>query len=390
LLFEGAGIGTGELVVTISQGTNILAQTSTWLDLHDIKDFYEQALATNVISGVPPSTLISQFKTIKTVATTTDETKQIIVFVHGINNTEFDYHSSTETIFKRLYWSGYRGRVAGFRWPCAYLPTDDSINPLEYLKAYNYNKGEFYGWKSANAFKNYLEYLTNRADLAGYTLNILAHSQGNTVAAEALSQGAPFDNYIITQGAIPAQSFDGNAPTLQKLLDVDAAKPTPSSAAQGGYNQCFTNISGNVVNFFNTNDYALVSGTYLTVQANWEENQRSLKPALTTASDGFVNYYYYSGTNSIRVHAVFSVYTTNVLADVAEIRSMVARSRTAAVGGQGGLSGAIDVGLDLREKFGFDRTRDEHSAQFTRPIQSVWRYYDEAILGFQIELNVAR
>jgi hypothetical protein len=40
---QGAGIGSGQLVLTISQNGNVIAQTGVWLDLHDIKDFYEQA-----------------------------------------------------------------------------------------------------------------------------------------------------------------------------------------------------------------------------------------------------------------------------------------------------------------------------------------------------------
>jgi hypothetical protein len=46
-LFEGAGTGSGQLVLTISQatalGTNVIAQAGAWLDLHDIKDFYESS-----------------------------------------------------------------------------------------------------------------------------------------------------------------------------------------------------------------------------------------------------------------------------------------------------------------------------------------------------------
>ncbi len=51
LLFEGAGIGAGELVMTISQNGNAIAQTGVWLDLHDVRDFYERAVITNNMSG---------------------------------------------------------------------------------------------------------------------------------------------------------------------------------------------------------------------------------------------------------------------------------------------------------------------------------------------------
>src|SRR6202012_206224 len=170
--------------------------------------------ATNVISDLPPSSLVSQLNVIRTVPSAQNETKQIIVFVHGINNTPFDAQASTETLYKRLYWSGYHGKVAEFKWPCAFLPFDNTLNP------FNYNLGEFYAWKSAAALKNYLSYLKNRPELAGYQINILAHSQGNIVASEAVRLGAPFDNYILTQGAAPAHCHDINVPDVEQLVDA--------------------------------------------------------------------------------------------------------------------------------------------------------------------------
>ena len=243
-------------MLTISQSGNTIAQTGVWLDLHDIKDLYEQALATNITSGLPPSSLVSQCRIDHATVAVPNETKQIIVFVHGINNTPFDYFDSTETLFKRLYWSGYHGKVAGFRWPCAYLP-NSYINPAEYLKAFNFDKGEFYAWKSAAAFKDYLNYLKNRPDLAGYQIDIIAHSQGNVVASEAIKEGAPFDNYILTQGAIPAQCYDTSVPFQQKFLTAETNSPTPLYTANGGYHGYFANLTGNLINFYNTNDFAL-------------------------------------------------------------------------------------------------------------------------------------
>lgn len=364
-LFEGASAGEGAVTLTIAQGTNVLMQTSVYMDLKDVKDMYEQGRAKNVTSGIPPSSLVSELAVDRTVSATANETQQIIVFVHGINNTEFDYQVSTETLFKRLYWSGYNGKVAGFRWPCAYLPFENTLNP------FNYNKGEFYAYKSAKAFKDYLSYLTNRADLAGYSINILAHSQGNAVAGEALSTGAPFDNYILSQGAIPAHCFDGSAPTLQKLLNEETNKPTPYIANEGGYHICYTNLSGNVVNFFNTNDFALATGTYFGLEANWEENQKAQKP------ESFIgeHTYFFSVSTHFTYRQFLSQFTQAT--DLQEIRAMAARSRTKAVGAQGGLGGVIDGQVDLFTSFNFGETRPEHSAQFARPIQTVKGYFDQ-------------
>jgi hypothetical protein len=388
-LFEGAGIGAGELVMTILQNGNTIAQTGVWLDLHDIKDFYEQAEAINVPSNKPPSSLVSQCSVIHTGSGMGNETKQVIVYVHGINRPAWGAQNEGETLFKRLYWSGYHGRFAEFRWPCAYLPPNS-------WWPYTFNESEFWAYKCAPAFKNYLSYLQNRPDLAGYAVDVLAHSQGNAVVSEALSEGATVNNYILTQGAVPAHCYDGSAPTLQVLLDAETSTlngatgvPTPFAASIGGYNQCWTNISGNVgnmVNFFNTNDFALATGSYGPFDANWVKNQQSQKPE---AFAGGPSYIYYPSNQMSIANFLFGIGNYTVT-DWEESRSMVARSRTSAIGAQGPATGQTSQGIiggsvDLAASFQFGRTRDEHSAQFTRPIQTVWGYYDQILRSFQIQ-----
>jgi Alpha/beta hydrolase of unknown function (DUF900) len=369
------------MVLTVfPNGTNI-ASTSVFIDLHDVEDFYERAQATNVTSGLPPSTLVSQYQVLATTSGQPNETKQVIIHVHGINISEFQWKVERDTIFKRLYWSGYQGRFASFRWPCAYLPFANTLNP------FNYNLGEFYAYKSATALKNYLTYLRNRPDLAGYSLDILAHSQGNVITGEAIRQGAPFDNYILTQGSTPAHCYDTNAPFLPAMVAADTASPTPFSTTNGGYHGYFANLSGGrLIDFFNTNDFALVSGIYFGHQANWEADQETQKPESFSYRLG-QTYNYYSFLGLSRAAYTFSSY---IVTDSHEIMSMVARSRSKAVGALGGLGGPIGSSFDLKASFAFDRTRDEHSAQITRPIQTVWEYYDEVLLSFRIPLTVTR
>lgn len=373
-LFEGASIGSGQLTLTISQNGQIVAQTDAWLDLHDVSDFYEQACATNVTSGKPPSSLVSDFKIIRTVnAPAPGETKQVIVFIHGINNTAEDYEETTRTIFKRLYWSGYHGRFASFRWPCAYLPWN-TANPFQY------NLGEFYAFKSATGLKTYLSYLkNNRPELAGYAIDLYAHSQGNVVTSEAVLQGAPFDNYILTQGAFPAHCYDTNVPFLQKLLDAEANTATPFYPANGGYHGYCASIQGNLVDFYNTTDFALATGTTLGLQTNWEEDQRAQKPE---AFLGGPSYIY--DPNTLYTTAYYTLVNSYNVTDLQEIKALVARSRSKAVGAQGGLHGAISGSVDLFGTYGFGNTRPEHSAQFARPIQTCLPYYRQVLTSFQI------
>jgi hypothetical protein len=388
LLFEGAGIGAGQLLLTVArssgQNSNVLAQTSTWLDLHDVKDFFERAYATNVTSGKPPSSLVSDFRLIKAIPPQPDEAKQIIVFVHGINNTDWGYESSSATMFKRLYWSGYHGRFAAFRWPCAYLPPN-TANP------YLFDLGEFYAFKSATALKNYLNYLKNsRADLSGYGLNIYAHSQGAVVASEALLQGASCDNCVLSQGAFPAHCYDTNAPFLQDLWDSETnsvnAMQTPFYTTNGGYHGYCLPIHTDMINFYNTNDFALATGTTGPFDTNWEADQRTLKPHAFVGGPSYI--YYPSNFATVAYYTFGSHYTVT---DSQEIKALVARSRSSAVGAQAGLAGVIHGSVNLGSSaFGFGRTRTEHSAQFDRPIQTVWGYYDEILVSFGIPLTVNR
>ncbi len=373
-LFEGAGAGGGQLLLTVSNGTTLVAQTAVWIELHDIREMYEQAYAENVVlrppylrgTNEPPS----RHRVKKQISSAPDESKQVIVFVHGINNSEFDYESTSATFFKRLYWSGYRGRFASFRWPCLRLPNCGLDGLLQLGDLNNYNPGEYVAWLSARALGDYLVALDERADLQGYTLNLVAHSQGNIVASEALLQGAPFDNYILSQGAVPAHAYDPNAPTLQKLLIAETNSPTPFSAAQGGYHDYFAALNGNVVNLFNTNDFALATGTCLDRETNWEKNNESYKPE---ASEGN---YSFDGTNCWwSAQQLFKQLTSSM-----EKKALVARSRSKAVGAQGGVANAVTSSVNLSAApHNFDRTRPEHSAQFTRSIQSVGPYYQRVL-----------
>jgi hypothetical protein len=377
-MFEGAAAGKGELMLTISQNGSIIGQTGVWLDLHNISDFYEQVMATNVTSTTPPSSLTSTYKIIHKGIGMGNETPQTVVYVHGINRPPWGAQNEGETLFKRLYWSGYSGHVALFKWPCTYLPPNN-------WWPYTFNLSEFYAYKSASALKSYLTDLRGRSDLPGYAIDIFAHSQGNAVASEALSEGAPFDNYILTQGAVPAHSFDGSAPTSPVLVAADAQTPTPFAGILGGYNQCWTNFSGNIVNFFNANDFALETGSYGPIAANWVVNQQTEKPDAFAGGPSYI--YYPTNQTSVAYYLFGSHYTVT---DLEEIRSMVARSRTLAIGAQGPNSGQTRQGnisgsVDLAAQFNFGNTRPEHSAQYTRTIQAVWGYYDQILTSFQLQ-----
>jgi hypothetical protein len=356
-LFEGAGIGEGQLTMTISQNGNTIAQTSTWLDMHDIKDFYDRAVVTNIISG-PSSSWSSAIETEQYASSSAlGSDTNLIVFVHGFNVGNWNWLDDSDTVFKRLYWAGFKGHFATVKWPCQ--TGDPLLFDLSELDAY----------KASAGVTTYMNQLRSR--FPGYRLNILAHSQGNAVVSEAIrNQGLQFDTYILTQGAVAASAYDVNAPTDTTLLNAEVGHPTPDWQPMG-YHGVYTNLTGKIISFYNPVDFALQTGSILGVPAaNWRANQ-FLKPDADYGSDGTNVWEYVTGAPNMPI------------TDSEVSRAFVARSRTDAVGATAGLSGVINSSFNLNAQFGFGTTIDEHSAEWTRPIQTSYLYYSQVLTQIQ-------
>ena len=210
----------------------------------------------------------------KTLPANPAESQQVIVFVHGRNVGNWEYHDESETMFKRLYWQGYSGRFAAFDWPSPLFALFPSgTNEISYL---GFNTGEYISWHSGTALKAYIDDLRNR--LPEYTINLAVHSLGNVAANEAIREGAQVDNYVLMQAAISAGAFDGNNSALNYNYLAATAGSSPNANALGGYNNCFTNQCRRV-NFYNDDDFALYEGVVLGVMTHtWEGNQLDYKP----------------------------------------------------------------------------------------------------------------
>jgi hypothetical protein len=140
-----------------------------------------------------------------------------------------------------------------------------------------------------------------------------------------------------------------------------------------GYHGIYTNLAGNIVSYFNTNDGLLNAWTY---------NQENFKPPSASST------YEYDGTNSwnfVNIDAGDYYLVT----DPQESRAMVARSRTLAIGEQGpitsgGAQGVVQSTVDIHAQFGIGSSWDEHSAFYTRPIQTIWPFYDQILESLSI------
>jgi hypothetical protein len=172
-LFEGAGIGQGQLTMTISQNGTNLASTSVFMDLRDVKDMFEHVLITNVRDTTPAS-YASAYTQVNELVNDPTADKKIIAFVHGWRMGEFEYKSFSETMFKRLYWQAYRGRFVSIRWPT--LSKDDFKLPFRDL--FTYNRSEFRAFKSGQGVSDYLNFV--KQQFPGYSLNVASHSRAGS------------------------------------------------------------------------------------------------------------------------------------------------------------------------------------------------------------------
>ena len=126
---------------------------------------------------------------------------QYFVYLHGFHSNETDAIASNRIVFRRLYWSGYRGNYIGITWQ------GNSIG----FDLYNYFDCNMENaLLSGRAVKNFLSSLGNNP----MNRHIAAHSLGNLVMWEALRQHALcnqntklVNNAVSIQAAVWEEAF---------------------------------------------------------------------------------------------------------------------------------------------------------------------------------------
>ena len=190
LLFEGASKGKGELVLEFKKGNEVLAEAcSCWVNLLDVRNMYQRVKVTpddpdkftepSDFVGVPfNATITPHIPNIGWVwdpfgeifIEDPEEEKEYIVFVHGWNMTYVGAQKYGESMFKRLWQTGYKGRYAFVRWPT-------------YTGVTTYNSSDYRAWLSGKGVAAFVNSLPS-----DYVRNIAAHSMGNIVVGSALRE----------------------------------------------------------------------------------------------------------------------------------------------------------------------------------------------------------
>jgi hypothetical protein len=138
-----------------------------------------------------------------------------------------------------------------------------------------------------------------------------------------------------------------------------------------GYRGVYTNMTGKIVSFYNPKDYVL--GIWLVDQSAGKPNGYANHLLSQLAS-----YYSYDGVNGWNNGMFFGIFSSVLVTDQQESRAMISRSRTAPVGRQN-TGGVINSTIDLNAQFGFFDSTAEHSAEWTRPIQTSLPYYVQVL-----------
>lgn len=351
----GAQRGSAEVHLQVFNGTNLMADTATWIELKDIKEMYERwTVGDN--PGIPPTNTpylaaeelpagVTPFQYSYNAAS--DSETPYILFVHGWNAAVWEKDRLfAESMFKRLYWQGYAGRFGSFRWPTySGWPWTQSLN--------SYDMSEQRAWQSGLGLRTLLTALnSNYPD----QVRLAAHSMGNVVAGEALRTNvALVPIYVAMQAAVPAAAYDFSAPF--RAIPYPYSDSTPELYR---YYCAFTPTrpyfyqaagAGVYVNFYNQRDWAL----------DWWLSDQNLKPddSLGYTFDLSTNtFFQFQGQSSQRILTC----PTNTF----ELLAYCVEGQCWALGAQTNVAGSFTTAreLDLDATFAFGNAHKGHSAQF--------------------------
>lgn len=200
-LIEGKGCGKVKLSIVLqnSKGRELFrSHNGVELELRPITDFYEKFMV-----SISSNDFVQANASQANRCTYQPANTEYLLFVHGWNMEEWEKDRWTETVFKRLWWQGYKGRIGLFSWPT--LSGFEWYTPAS--KSDHYNHSELRAWQSGVALRNVIQELNVKCS---GQVRIFAHSMGNVVVGEALRLGPDriVHSYLAAQAAIPAQMYD--------------------------------------------------------------------------------------------------------------------------------------------------------------------------------------
>jgi hypothetical protein len=360
LLFDAVSRGSGQLVVSIykNDGTTKLAEgPPLYLKLQDVKEMYER-YTVGSDPDAAPATTASLLTSPYSYDSTIPAENNYILFVHGWNMEQWAKDAFAETAFKRLYWQGYKGRFGAFYWPTTY-GVSGTVSAI--IDSGSFDAGELRGWQSGTGLKNLLTGLNSQYPGHVY---LMAHSQGNIVAGEALrlATNQVVNTYVAMQAAVATHAYDPNA-TSRALNSTGVNLDSGTSNRYAiyytpGATNYFNSMAGagTCVNFQNISDWALNILWEPDQDLKWDQNYT------VWTTNGVDNYAYLAGP--------FSVQNLSFPQDTYEIFSHAVEARCHALGSQPDVAGAFKKDGTLQQvnlsiaPYGLGGEHKDHSGEF--------------------------
>jgi pimeloyl-ACP methyl ester carboxylesterase len=368
------------------------------LDLKDVRNFYQRSKSQPENLPAPYDSFTGPFAGAMSQVDDPwnwpfeidpNEEKKTVIFVHGWSMDYANYLKFSDTMFKRLWHQGFKGRFCSLRWDPLVVA---EINDISVSNG-EYNRSEHRAFLYGESLKQFANAIKGQ----GFSVSLIGHSMGNIVCGSALQKGLGVQNYVLMEAAVPAGCFDssggngaGGVNGYQRFWNKEASKPTPdyhhdttlglTKGYRGFFDTIGNNVAGEVVNFHNFDDYALATGRKFggMLEANWEKNEETYKP--DDLAGHYAGYEYDAGSRAARV-------ATNVweraVTDSYEMKAFVARHRSKAVGAVdasfGNLpGGSIGENVNLRS-YGFRDQDYDHSGQFNRRVQQLHQLYERIL-----------
>lgn len=252
-----------------------LGRDQVSLDLRPIQAFYD-----HVSLGQTPGTVspILTYDRRAQQGLLTDETSYIL-HVHGWNMEPWEKERFAETMYKRLWWNGYRGGFGMLTWP-TYFKFHSELNTIPgiYDKlawSEHFDLSEHTAWRSGSVLAQGLPRVAQALN-HGQPIVLSGHSMGNIVVGNALqilpvSQRGKIQAFISCQAAVTAHVFDGSLPEPLTGFSLTAWAADGGPTTANVYRDVLGDLrSYRTYNFCNVHDYALSAEA-------WQINQ-ALKP----------------------------------------------------------------------------------------------------------------
>ncbi len=386
LVFEGVSTGQGELVALLLFNGQVVCESAPLhLRLLDVREMYSRGQGGPVdafdppfryAETQPPALAMGLAPWLPQLGHQVDPQEDPVatVFIHGWTLSADESAGLGDTLFKRLWHSGYKGRFCVFRWPTTMVDEPTLMDA--------FNVGEHRALEYGPALRIHLAGLPT-----GYRCNLIAHSQGGMLAASALRSGAVVENSLMLQTAVPASVVDpSRSLDWMSLAVADSRAPEGLSTpdrfeSDGGYRGMLGGLDTRLINYFNESDFALQTGRVFGVAANWIENQLMQKPHWPGLSD-FCRYAWIATAPAapvdLRPRYTLQSNPHRMLRPVIrahEILAFIARSRSRALGAEPRAQGVLFPGSGVNlaaSPYALGNTRDDHSAAFTRSLPMAW------------------